>query len=88
MSEVPAAVKLLEMFLEFARLTLGLLVALFHQPLADFITAQDRAVVTVARSRGWPLPEVPSARICRNFYFSIGIFIALYELLRIWTLIR
>jgi hypothetical protein len=76
------------MILEFARLALGLLVALFHQPLADFITEQDRAVVAVARSRGWFLPDVPSARICRNLYFSVGIFVALYELLRIWTIIR
>lgn len=76
------------MILEFARLALGLLVALFHQPLADFITAQDRALVAAARSRGLTLPEVPSARICRNLYFSIGIFVSLYELLRIWILIR
>ncbi len=76
------------MILEFAKLALGLLVTLFHQPLADFITEQDRAVVAVARRRGWFLPDVPSARICRNLYFSMGIFIAFYELLRIWTLIR
>ena len=76
------------MILEFARLALGLLLALFHQPLADFITAQDRALVAVARRHGLPLPEVPSASICRNLYFSLGIFIAFYELLRIWTLIR
>jgi len=76
------------MILEFARLALGLLVALFHQLLADFITEQDRALVAAARSRGLRLPAVPSVRICRNLYFSIGIFVSLYELLRIWTLIR
>ena len=74
------------MLLEFARLALGLLMALFHQPLADFISEQDRALVNVARRRGWPLPEVPSAGVCRNLYFSVGIFVSLYELLRIWTL--
>jgi hypothetical protein len=42
----------------------------------------------VARRRGLLLPDVPSARICRNLYFSVGIFVALYELLRIWTLMR
>jgi hypothetical protein len=88
LSEALGAGNLLEMILEFARLVLGLLIALFHQPLADFITEQDRVVVAVARRRGLLLPEVPSARICRNFYFSVGIFIALYELLRIWTLTR
>ncbi len=76
------------MILEFARLALGLLVALFHQPLADFVTEQDRTLVAVARRRGLLLPDVPSARICHNFYFSVGIFVALYEVLRIWTLMR
>ncbi len=76
------------MLLEFARLALGLLVALFHQPLADFISEQDRVLVAVARRRGWPLPEVPSAGACRNLYFSLGIFVAVYELLRIWSLAR
>jgi hypothetical protein len=76
------------MLIEFVRLAIGLLVALFHRPLADFITAQDRVLVAVARRRGVPLPEVPSDRICRNFYFFVGIFVAVYELLRIWTLIR
>jgi len=76
------------MLLEFARLALGLLVALFHQPLADFIAEQDRALVAVARRRGLLLPGVPSAKTYRNLYFSVGIFVALYELLRIWVLIR
>ncbi len=76
------------MLLEFSRLALGLLVALFHQPLADFIAEQDRVLVAVARRRGWPLPEVPSAGACRNLYFSVGIFVSLYELLRIWNLTR
>lgn len=74
------------MLLEFFRLAVGLLVALFHRPLADFIAEQDRAVVAIARRRGLLLPEVPSARICRNLYFCLGIFVAVYELLRIWTL--
>jgi len=88
LSEEPGAGNLLQMILEFARLVLGLLVALFHQPLADFITEQDRTLVAAARSRGLFLPGVPSTRICRNLYFSVGIFVALYELLRIWTLMR
>ncbi len=76
------------MILEVAKLVFGLLVALFHQPLADFITEQDRTLVAAARSRGLFLPAVPSPKVCRNLYFSVGIFVALYELLRIWTLMR
>jgi hypothetical protein len=76
------------MVIEFTRLAVGLLIAFFHQPLADFILKQDRAMVAVARRRGFPLPDVPSPKSCRNFYFGVGIFVALYELLRIWTLLR
>jgi hypothetical protein len=76
------------MFIELARLAVGLLIAFFHQPLADFILEQDRAMVAVARRRGFPLPDVPSAKSGRNFYFGVGIFVALYELLRIWMLLR
>ncbi len=77
-----------KMLSEFARLAVGLLVALFHQPLADFVLKQDRAVVAVARQKGLFLPDVPSARIGRNIYFSLGIFVVVYQLLHIWTLIR
>ena len=75
------------MAIEFSRLAVGLLIALFHQPLADFIVKQDRAMVMVARRRGFPLPDVPSTATCRNFYFGVGIFVALYELLRIWMML-
>ncbi len=76
------------MTIEFTRLAMGLLIALFHQPLADFILKQDRAMVAVARRRGFPLPNTPSTTSCRNFYFGVGIFVALYQLLRIWMLVR
>lgn len=76
------------MGIEFTKLAVGLLVALFHQPLADFILEQDRAFVAVARRRGLPLPSTPSSKTGRNFYFAVGIFIAVYELLRIWMLLH
>jgi hypothetical protein len=76
------------MMIEFTRLGVGLLIAFFHQPLADFILKQDRAMAAVARRHGLSLPDVPSTNTCRNFYFGVGIFVALYELLRIWMLLR
>jgi hypothetical protein len=76
------------MLIEVTRLAVGLLIALFHEPLADFILAQDRAMSAIARRRGLSLPELFSARGGRNFYFAVGIFVALYELLRIWTMLR
>ena len=76
------------MTIEFTRLAVGLLIALFHQPLADFILEQDRNFVAIARSRGFSLPSTPSEKAGRNFYFAVGIFVALYEMLRIWMLLR
>ena len=76
------------MTMELTRLAVGLLIALFHQPLADFILEQDRAMVAVARRCGFPLPDALPTQTCRNLYFSIGIFVAIYELLRIWMLLR
>ena len=79
---------LAELMIEFTRLAVGLLIAFFHQSLADFIVKQDRAMVAVARRRGFPLPDAPPAETCRTFDFCIGIFVALYQLARIWLLTR
>ncbi len=72
--------------IEMAKLALGLMIALFHRPLADWIVEQDRQLVSMARQRGVTLPSVPAAETARSLYFFIGIFVALFELLRIWTL--
>jgi hypothetical protein len=76
------------MMIEVTRLVLGLLIAGFHKPLADFIIEQDRALVVLAQSRGLSLPKAPTQETARNLYFGIGIFVAMYELVRIWMLMR
>lgn len=76
------------MTLEFTRLLLGLLIALFHKPLADFITDQDRALVAMFRQRGVTLPGAMERETARNLYFGVGIVVAMYELARIWMLYR
>jgi hypothetical protein len=76
------------MMTEVTRLALGLLIALFHKPLADFIVKQDRALELLARSRGVSLPQTPAQETARNLYFGIGIFVAMYELIRIWMLMH
>lgn len=75
------------MELEFFRLSLGLLIALFHRPIADFIVEQDRVLVVMFRQRGLTLPPAPTTEAARNLYFGIGIFVALFELARIWLAI-
>lgn len=76
------------MMTEVTRLALGLLIALFHKPLSDYIVEQDRALVALARNRGVTLPQAPPQETARNLYFGLGIFIAMYEIVRIWMLMH
>ena len=73
------------MIVEFTRLTLGLLIALFHRPIADFILGQERTFHSILASRGVTLPGMPSEATARNIYFGLGIFVAVFEIGRIWT---
>lgn len=77
-----------DMALEIARLILGLLIAALHRPIADFICDRERRLVLAFRQRGVPLPAALTTENARTLYFSIGIFIALVELLRIYQLAR
>ena len=73
---------------EITRLALGLLIALFHRALADFMFRQERVLVVMFRQRGVPYPAAPTTETMRNIYFGIGIFLAMYELVRIWALLH
>lgn len=74
------------MSVEISRLVFGLLVAAFYRPIADFMLERERSLVLAFRERGMPLPAVPRAETVRNIYFSIGIFIVIIEMLRIYQL--
>jgi hypothetical protein len=72
------------MVVEVARLLLGVLIAVFHRPLANTIMRQERTLDGYFRSRGVQLPAPPSDSTAQNLYFVIGIFICLIEAGRIW----
>ena len=76
------------MLVELTRLMLGLLIAFFHRPIADFVLVQERALVITFRQRGVPLPAAPTTETGRTIYFLMGIFLALFELCRIWFLLH
>lgn len=76
------------MSLEIARLLLGLLIAALYRPIADFMLVRERSLVLAFRERGMPLPAVPTAETLRTIYFSIGIFIVVIEMLRIYQFTR
>jgi hypothetical protein len=77
-----------KMIEEMSRLALGLMIALFHRPLADFMLRQERVLVVIFRQRGVPYPATPTAETARNVYFGVGILLAMYELVRIWMLLH
>ncbi len=72
------------MTVELARLLLGLLIAIFHRPLAVKVMEQERVLDGYFRRRGIRLPEPLSDTGAGNLYFGIGIFICLLETARIW----
>ncbi|MBV8208293.1 MAG: hypothetical protein JO041_16020 [Acidobacteria bacterium] len=76
------------MLLEFTRLVLGLSVAAFHKPIADFILEHERSLVVLLRQRGLMVPAAPTRNTAHNMYFGIGMGIAAIELIRIYMLHR
>lgn len=73
------------MVVEVTRLLLGLMIALFHRPIADYILEQERSLVILFRQRGVAFPATPSTETVRTVYFFIGIFVAVFEIVRIWV---
>jgi hypothetical protein len=72
------------MIVEVTRLLLGVLIAMFHRPLATKIMEQERALDMYFRQRGFRFPAPPSDTTAQNLYFIIGIFICLFEAGKIW----
>jgi len=72
------------MVADFARLVLGLVVALFHRPIANFILEREHALDGFFRRRGVHFPEPPSQTALHNIYFFLGLFISLFSIAHIW----
>jgi hypothetical protein len=76
------------MLVEFTRVLIGLTIALFHGPVADFLRKQDRALGAAFRERGVPIPGALPKQTARNLFFTFGVGIALVSLARIWMTLR
>ena len=74
----------MSMVVEVTRLILGVLIAMFHRPIATAIMQRERALDSYFRQRGIRLPAPPSENTAQNLYFGIGIGICLLEAGRIW----
>jgi hypothetical protein len=68
----------------FARLVLGLVVALFHRSIAQFILEREHALDGFLRRHGVHFPEPPNEGTMHNIYFCLGLFISLVSMARIW----
>ena len=76
------------MLLEFTKLMVGLLIALFHQPIADYIMEHERTLVMLLHQRGLQAPAIITQSMARNIYFSVGLFVASFQILKIWSLLH
>lgn len=76
------------MLIHLTRLGLGLLIAFFHRSIADYMLHYERVLVVAFRQRGVPLPEPPTTETYRNVYFGVGVFLALFEICRIWLMLH
>lgn len=73
------------MVVEVTRLLLGVLIAVFHRPLANVVMRKERELDLFFRRRGVNFPVPPSDTTAQNLYFFIGIFICLLEAGKIWV---
>ncbi len=69
-------------------LGLGVGIALFHRPIADFMLQQERALAALFHARGLPRPPLPTENQSRNMYFALGVMLALIETGRLWLMTR
>ena len=75
------------MLLEITKLAVGLLIAYFHRQIADYINQQEQVFILLLKQRGVAVPVLTEA-FARNVYFSLGIFVATYQMTRIWSLLH
>jgi hypothetical protein len=73
---------------EFSRVLLGLVIALFHVQLADFLCEQDRALAAAFRQHGVTIPGALPRQAAHTLFFVLGIAVALVSLSRIWLALR
>jgi len=74
--------------MEFSKLGVGILIALFHRQIAEFILVYERAFVVRARQAGLMLPDLLTTEMACTVYFLLGIFTATFQMFRIWTLVH
>jgi hypothetical protein len=76
------------MLIEFSRVLIGLTIALFHAPLADYLRKRDGELAAALYERGIDFPGGLPEEASRTLFFVFGIAIALFSLARVWFILR
>ncbi len=88
MEGTPSRRYLRAVLMQFTRVLLGLAIALFHAPLADFLRERDCELAEALRERGIAFPGGLPEEASHTLFFVLGIATALFTLARIWFTLR
>ena len=69
-------------------IAVGLAIAAFHRPIAEFMLEKERLLVAIFHQRGLRLPSPPTTSTAHNLYFGLGIFVVLFEIAHIWLMVN
>jgi len=72
------------MIMELSRLLVGLLVVVFHRPIARVILRCEETLVQTMAAKGWHVPTFPSEKTVHDIYFCLGVFICCFSMARIY----
>lgn len=72
------------MIMELSRLLVGLVMVLFHRPIAGWILRCEESLVQTMAAKGWHLPSFPSEKTVHDVYFCLGVFIVCFSIGRIY----
>jgi hypothetical protein len=68
---------------DLAKLLFGLLIVIFHRPIAEYVMRLEERLAGYFADRGWLLPAVTSEQL-QVIYFCIGTLLSAVSLGRLW----
>ena len=72
------------MIMELSRLLIGLLVVVFHRPIARTILRCEESIAHRMAAKGWHVPSFPCEKTVHDLYFCLGVFICCFSIGRIY----
>lgn len=72
------------MWMEIARLALGVMIMAFHRQIADHILVFEHFFATRLRARGLQVPLPPTQSTAHTIYFLLGTLVCVIQISRIY----